>query len=128
MMRRGIEDKFNPSREFVKGLGMQPVLINEADAQHGDDHGWVVAKQRQRHPEGVLEDALTDALAQRCSEVVVLGAVMRYVPCPKEPNFMITSVKAVVSQVVKEEQQDPPVPTRIDDAFQRGDRVGDEHE
>ena len=44
MMRRGIEDKFNPSREFVKGFGVQPVLINETYAQHGDDHGWVVAK------------------------------------------------------------------------------------
>ena len=32
MMRRGIEDKFNPSREFVKGFGVQPVLINETDA------------------------------------------------------------------------------------------------
>ena len=44
MMRRGIEDKFNPSREFVKSFGVQPVLINETDAKHGDDHGWVVAK------------------------------------------------------------------------------------
>ena len=44
MMRRGIEDKFNPSREFVKGFGVQPVLINETDAQHGDDHGWVIAQ------------------------------------------------------------------------------------
>ena len=104
-MRRCVEDEFNPSREFIKGLGVQPVLINKADAQHGDDHARMVAKECQRNPEGVLENALTDALAERRSEVVVLGTVMRYVPRPKEPNFMITSVEAVIGQVVKKEQQ-----------------------
>ena len=34
---------------------------------------------------------------------------------------MISSVKAVVGEVVKEEQQNPPIPTGIDDTFQRGD-------
>ena len=41
---------------------------------------------------------------------------------------MISSVKAVVGEVVKEEQQNPPIPTGIDDTFQRRDRVGGKHE
>jgi hypothetical protein len=49
-------------------------------------------------------------------------------PRPEEPHFMVTSVKAVIGEVVKEEQQDPPIPTGIDDTFKRGDRVGDKHE
>ena len=53
---------------------------------------------------------------------------MRYMPRPEEPNLVITSVKAVIGEVVEEEQQDPPVPTGIDDTFQRRDRVSDEHE
>ena len=41
---------------------------------------------------------------------------------------MITSVKAVIGEVVEEEQQDPPVPTGIDDTLERGDRVSGKHE
>jgi len=100
VMRGGVEDEFNPSWKLVEGFGVQPILINKTDAQHGDNHPGVEAKQRQRHPEGILQNALTHALAERGSKVVVLRTVMRHMACPEEPHFVVAPVEGVIGKVI----------------------------
>ena len=72
VMRRRIENEFDDPWELVERFGVQPVLIDQTHTQHGNDHRRVEAQECQRHPERVFEHALTDALSQGGTEVVVL--------------------------------------------------------
>ena len=83
VMRGRIENKLDDLWEFVERFGVQPVLIDQTHTQHGNDHCWVEAQECQRHPERVFEHALTDALSQGCTEVVVLRVVVGHVPGPQ---------------------------------------------
>ena len=62
VVRGRVEDKLDGLWKLVERFCMQPVLVDKANAQHGDDHCRVEAKKCQRNPEGVLEDAFSDTL------------------------------------------------------------------
>ena len=84
VMRGAVEEPFKPAGHAINGLGVQPELIDQADAHHGHDHHRVKAQQRQRAPEQILQDPLAHALTKGRAVVVILRVVVRHMSLPRE--------------------------------------------
>ena len=93
---RRVENELDRPWELIKRLGVQPVLVDQAHAEHCNDHGWVIPDYGQRHPEWIFENSLAHALTERSAEVVILRAVVRDMTRPQQPDLMVAPVEAVV--------------------------------
>ena len=82
VVRGRVKNKLDGLWKFIERFCVKPVLVDKANAQHGDDHCGVEAKKCQRNPEGVFEYAFPDTLPKRRTKIVVLRVVVRDVSSP----------------------------------------------
>ena len=127
VVRGRIENELDERVQSSYRPGMDPELVEQADADHGDDHGRLETEQRQGQPEQVFVYPLADALAQCRTKVHVLRRVMVDVPGPEQADFMVGAVKPVVGEIVQQKQQQPGPPLPAERALQRADLIQEEH-
>jgi hypothetical protein len=68
------------------------------------------SNERQPHPPEIFMEEFAPTLAKCNGEVVLLARVMVDVGCPKQSDFVASTVMNVKGEVFHEEQQNPSPP------------------
>lgn len=109
VMRGRVHELFEEA-QAVDGLGVDPVLVDQADAELHRNRQRVKADEGQRQVEHEGIRRAQGRLAQRSTEVVVLAGMMIDVLHPEQAATARAVQIPVIGKVVGEEQQHPGPP------------------
>jgi hypothetical protein len=106
VVRRGVHDPLDRAHAADR-LGVNPVLVEQAERAHQRDQLGPEAEERQRHPEHHSEERRRPRLPQGRAQRVPLTRVVDDVPRPEEADFVAHAVIPVVTEVFGRDEQQP---------------------
>ena len=114
MMGGGIENKFEPSRHFMDGLGMDPELIDQTDLLHEQNPQRVKTDQGHPSPKQKSTGGVSrPGLSQGCRQIIMKGGMMHHMASPKIVYMMASPVKPIIGKIISQKQKQPKPPFAI---------------
>ena len=91
-------------------LGVDPKLVEQIHQRHDSKQQGRHAQRRHGQVKNPTQQGAGRGLAQGGGQVVVLALVVRHVGGPKQRHLMPGAVQPVVTKIVKNQCQAPPIP------------------